>query len=319
MSDTLQLTGIHHLTAVSAQIAENKRFYTETLGMRLVKRSVNQDDTSAYHLFYADNVGTPGTDVTFFDWPVPQERRGNNAITLTSLRVNAASLDYWESRLADNGITATRSERDGRQHIDFDDPEGQRLALVEDDGTGTPSVPWPDSLVPAEHQVLGLGPIVMTIPMLQRSQPVLERVYNMRHARTYEHTPITGPGTAHVFEMGAGGTSAELHVIERDDLQRGHLGAGGVHHVAFRCPDSDYHAWSERLSEFGLNHSGEVDRYWFESLYYREPSGILFEIATDGPGFGVDEDMATLGEKVVVPPFLEAQREQIVANLKPID
>ena len=135
MSDTLQLTGIHHLTAVSAQIAENKRFYTETLGMRPVKRSVNQDDTSAYHLFYADNVGTPGTVVTFFDWPVPQERRGNNAITLTSLRVNAASLDYWEARLADKGISATRSERDGRQHIDFDDPEGQRLALVEDDGT----------------------------------------------------------------------------------------------------------------------------------------------------------------------------------------
>src|SRR5688500_1086769 len=157
----MDLLGIHHLTAVSASIRQNHRFYTRTLGMRLVKRSVNQDDVSAYHLFYADARGTPGTDLTFFDWPVPPERRGTREITRTHLRVDGAdALDFWTRHLKERGVKAGEVvERDGRLTLDLEDAEGQRLSLVDDGGAGE-AHPWERSPVPAEHQVRGLGPIV---------------------------------------------------------------------------------------------------------------------------------------------------------------
>ena len=316
----MDLTGIHHLTAISASIRENRRFYTEVMGMRLVKRSVNQDDVSAYHLFYADAVGAPGTDLTFFDWPVPRERRGTRSITRTHLRVNGRdALDWWARRLAEHGVPHGEiAERDGRLTLDFEDPEGQRLALVDDGGRGDPPTPWDKSPVPAECQIRGLGPIMMSVPMLNPTDVLVTRVLNMRQVRDYPHSdnPRT---TVHVFEMGAGGgPHAELHVAVQPDLPVTQQGAGGVHHVAFRTPDANYEAWAERLNDLGVPNSGPVDRYWFRSLYLREPNGVLFEIATDGPGFAVDEDPATLGEKVVLPPFLEPHRDAIVANLKPL-
>ncbi len=316
----MQLTGIHHLTAVSASIRENFRFYTDVMGMRLVKRSVNQDDVTAYHLFYADAVGSPGTDLTFFDWSVPRERRGSRTITRTHLRVQGgASLEYWARRLTEHGIAhGGIVQRDGRATLDFDDREGQRLALVDDGGAGDPPTPWTRSPVPPEHQIRGLGPIVMSVPSLQPTDVVVEQVLNMRRVRDYPH-PDNGRHTVHVYEMGAGGPHAELHVAVQPNLPAASPGAGGVHHVAFRSPDADYEAWAERLNTMGVPNSGEVDRYWFRSLYLREPNGVLFEIATDGPGFAVDEDPATLGEKVVLAPFLEPRREAILANLKPID
>lgn len=315
----MNLTGIHHLTAVSAKIRENHRFYTRTIGMRLVKRSVNQDDVSAYHLFYADAKGSPGTDLTFFDWPVASERRGTHSIVRTHLRVaGRASLEFWTERLRDLGVTASAIvERDGRLTLDFEDPEGQRLSLVDDGGAGD-AHPWDRSPVPAEHQVRGLGPIVMSVPTLAPTDALLRNAINMRPAREYPH-PENARHTVHVYEMGAGGPAAELHVAVQPDLPAARQGAGGVHHVAFRTPDQDYDAWADRLATLGVPNSGKVDRFWFHSLYFREPNGILFEIASDGPGFGVDEDAATLGEKVVLPPFLEQQRERIVAKLKPID
>ncbi len=317
----MQLTGIHHLTAISAAIAENYRFYTQTLGMRLVKRSVNQDDVSAYHLFYADAKGHPGTDLTFFDWPVPRERRGTRSIVRTCLRVQGeAALQWWARRLADSGIThGDVFEWDDRRMLRFEDPEGQRLALVDDGGAGDPPTAWDRSPVPAEFQIRGLGPIVISIPTLSSTESLLTRVFNMRLVRDCAHPD--NPGTpVHVFEMGqGGGPHAELHVAVQPDLPVARQGAGGVHHVAFRIPDADYDRWAERLDEFRIPNSGKVDRFWFRSLYVREPNGVLFEIATDGPGFAVDEDPATLGEKVVLPPFLEPHRQQIVANLKPID
>ena len=315
----MNLLGIHHLTAVSASIRENHRFYTGTLGMRLVKRSVNQDDVSAYHLFYADALGTPGTDLTFFDWDVAPEVRGTRSITRTHLRVaGLAALQFWERRLADRGISSTGiTERDGRLTLDFEDPEGQRLALVDDQGVG-PAHPWARSPVPAEHQVRGLGPILMSVPVLAPTDALLRGAANMRPVREYPH-PHNAKHLVHVYEMGAGGPHAELHVAVQPDLPAVRPGAGGVHHVAFRTPDADYDAWAERLNTLGVPNSGKVDRYWFRSLYFREPNGVLFEIATEGPGFGVDEDAETLGEKIVLPPFLEPHREQIVANLKPID
>ncbi|MES2464688.1 MAG: ring-cleaving dioxygenase, partial [Armatimonadota bacterium] len=311
---TLELTGFHHLTAVTSQIRENKRFFTEDLGLRLVKRSVNQDDVSAYHLFYADKVATPGTDVTFFDWSVPRERQGNHTVSRTALRVrDEQSLAYWAERLSERKVeNGGITEVDGRPQIRFEDPEGQRLALVTDNGAGDAPTPWEKSPVPAIHQIRGLGPITLSVPDLKATDAVLQKVMNMRPVREYTD-PESLAHNVHVYEMGAGGPHAELHVAVRPDLRPASPGAGGVHHVAFRTPNEEqYHQWTVRLREFGINSSGEVDRYYFRSLYFREPNGILFEIATDGPGFGVDEDLETLGEKTILPPFLENRREQIL-------
>ena len=314
----MQLHGIHHLTAVSSSIRENLRFYTTTMGMRLVKRSVNQDDVSAYHLFYADAVGTPGTDLTFFDWNMPRERRGTNSVVRTMLRVSGAStLEWWLERLTELGVPhSDLVERDQRATLDFEDPEGQRLSLVDDGGSGDASVPWGASPVPAEYQVRGLGPIVMSVPDARPTDAILTRVMGMSHAREYQHE-----GHAiHVYQMKGEGPHAELHVAVEPDQPRARLGAGGVHHVAFRTPnEEEYHKWTEKLASLGIPNSGEIDRYYFRSLYFREPGHVLFEIATDGPGFGVDEDVATLGEKIVLPPFLESHREEIVAGLKPLE
>ena len=315
----MHLLGIHHLTAISARIRENHHFYTRALGMRLVKRSVNQDDVSAYHLFYADAVGSPGSDLTFFDWPVPREVRGTRAITRTHLRVaGLPALEYWRDRLPGHGATTGEIvERDGRLVLDFEDFEGQRLALIDDGGAGT-AHPWERSPVPAAHQVRGLGPILISVPDLERTDMVLQQVMHLRPVREYPH-PERADHRVRVYEMGSGGPGAELHVAGQSDLPPARQGAGGVHHVAFRTADADYEAWADRLNTMGVPNSGKVDRYWFRSLYFREPNGILFEIASDGPGFAVDEDATALGEKVVLPPFLESHREEIVAALKPID
>ena len=266
---TLQLTGIHHLTAVSASIRQNHKFYVGTLGMRLVKRSVNQDDPSAYHLFYADAVGSPGTDLTFFDWPVPRETRGTRSIVRTSLRVNGAdTLAWWKAHLAANQVKANEiTERDGRLVLDFEDPEGQRLSLVDDGGAGE-SHPWEASVVPAQHQIRGLGPIVLSVPALSPTDTILTKSMNMRPVRTYPH-PENAHDTVHVYEMGEGGAGAELHVAVQPKVPVARPGAGGVHHVAFRTPDAEYEAWADRLNTLGIANSGEVDRYWFRSLYFR--------------------------------------------------
>lgn len=316
-----QLLGIHHLTAISADIRRNHEFYTRVLGMRLVKRSVNQDDVSAYHLFYADAVGTPGTDLTFFDWPIPRERRGTHSIVRTNLRVaGPESLAWWSGRLEREGVRHDGIiTRDDRGTIDFEDPEGQRLSLVDDGGTGPESLAWDGSPVPAEHRIRGLGPIVLSIPDITLTDQLLTAVLGMREVRRYS-APEHALPHVHVYEMGEGGPAAELHVAVQPQLPPGRQGAGGVHHVAFRTPTEDeYHEWTDRLRTMGVPNSGEIDRFWFRSLYFREPNGILFEIATDGPGFAVDEDPATLGQKVVLPPFLERNRDRIVAALKPID
>ncbi|MFA5910518.1 MAG: ring-cleaving dioxygenase [Vicinamibacterales bacterium] len=316
----MDLLGIHHLTAISAKIRENHRFYTQTLGMRLVKRSVNQDDVRAYHLFYADAKGSPGTDLTFFDWPAPREQRGTRSLVCTGLRVaGPAALTWWASRFDELGVRhGAMAEHDGRLMLNFEDPEGQRLALIDAGGAGDPPVAWARSPVPVEHQIRGLGPIMMSAPMLEPTDVLLTKVLHMHQVRDYPH-PENPSNKVHVFAMGKGGAHAELHVAVQPDLREARQGAGGVHHVAFRTPDADYDAWAERLTELGISNSGKVDRYWFRSLYLREPNGVLFEIATDGPGFAVDEDPATLGEKIVLPPFLEGRREEIVGNLLPID
>jgi glyoxalase family protein len=314
----MQLLGVHHLTAVSADAPGNVRFYTQQLGLRLVKKTVNQDDVSAYHLFYADGKANPGTDLTFFDFRTLPEKRGNNTVTRTGMRVaGEAALRWWRSRLKKAGVAVSEiGERDGRLTLDFEDPEGQRLALVDDGGKGE-AHPWAQSPVPPEYQIRGLGPITMTVPDLGPTDAVLTRVMNMKQVRDYAH-PDSNKDRIYVYQMSGEGPGAELHVAVRPDLPRAHPGAGGVHHVAFRSRDEDYDAWADRLNTMHVRNSGKIDRYWFRSLYFREPNGVLFEIATDGPGFAVDEPLEKLGQSLVLPPFLERRRAEIEAGLKPL-
>ncbi len=320
----MQLTGFHHLTAVTADAPRNHAFYTQTLGLRLVKKTVNQDDVSAYHLFYADGLASPGTDITFFDWPVGRERRGTHSVVRTGLRVaSAASLAWWEKRFADLGVASGKIvQRDGRASLDFEDFEGQRLSLVVD-ATGGAAHPWEKSPVPAEHQIRGLGPITISVPDVRPTEAVLTKVMGMQHVREYAIAtdgPVGVERDVEVYQMGAGGPQGELHVLIEPGARPATQGAGAVHHVAFRTPTvEDYNAWAKRLVEMGMRSSGPVDRYYFQSLYFREPNGILFEIATDGPGFGADESMETLGEKLALPPFLESRRAAIERGLKPLE
>lgn len=313
----MQLTGIHHLTAITADAPGNNRFYTETLGLRRVKKTVNQDDTSAYHLFFADGAGTPGTDITFFDWPVNRERRGTHSISRTGLRVAENSLDFWAGRLADLNVSSGKIVTlDGRASLDVEDPEGQRLRLVA--ASEPVGEAWAKSPVPAAHQIRGLGPITISVPELAPTEAVLLQVMNMRKVRDYASPD--GEGTVHVYEMGDGGAAAELHVAVQPNLPTARQGAGAVHHVAFRVPGKpELTEWTKRVGQFRVPNSGEVERYYFRSLYFREPGGNLFELATDGPGFDADEPRETMGEGLSLPPFLEPKRAQIEAGLKPLD
>lgn len=320
----MQLTGFHHLTAVTADAPRNHAFYTQTLGLRLVKKTVNQDDVSAYHLFYADGLASPGTDITFFDWPVGRERRGTHSIVRTGLRVaSEATLAWWEKRFAELGVAHGKIvARDGRATLDFEDFEGQRLSLVVDE-TRDAAHPWEKSPVPAEHQIRGLGPIAISVPDLRPTEAVLTKVMNMERVREYSiqaDGPVGTERDVQVYRMGAAGPQAELHVVIEPGAQAASPGAGSVHHVAFRTPTTeDYNAWAQRLVELGMRSSGPVDRFYFRSLYFREPNGILFEIATDGPGFAADEPLAALGEKLALPPFLEPRRAEIERGLKPLE
>jgi glyoxalase family protein len=320
----MQLTGFHHLTAVTADAPRNHAFYTRTLGLRLVKKTVNQDDVSAYHLFYADGLASPGTDITFFDWPVGRERRGTQSIVRTGLRVGSeASLAWWQKRFAAQNVEHGKiATRDARATLDFEDFEGQRLSLVVDE-TKTEAHPWAKSPVPAEHQIRGLGPITISVPDLRSTDVVLTAVMNMQRTRDYQLATHGAVGTqrdVHVYQMGGDGPQAEVHVLVEPGAKPGSPGAGGVHHVAFRTPTFEqYDAWAARLTEVGVRSSGPVDRYYFRSLYFREPNGILFEIATDGPGFASDEPMESLGERLALPPFLEPRRAEIEDGLKPLE
>jgi glyoxalase family protein len=306
----MRLKGFHHLTAVTADAPGNHRFYTDTLGLRLVKKTVNQDDTSAYHLFYADGLGSPGTDITFFDWPVGPERRGTHSICRTGMRVAGEdSLKYWQHRLTMLGIRhGGIADRDGRPTLDFEDREGQRLSLVAD-GSGEAHA-WEKSPVPPEHQIRGLGPVTLSVPDLKPTDTVLTQLMNM--------TPVRRFADTHVYAMAGEGAVAELHVAVEPGLAPAGQGAGAVHHVAFNIPYADYDAWAGRLRAMRVPNSGPVDRFWFRSLYFREPNGILFELATDGPGFATDEPLDRLGTTLSLPPFLEGRRAQIEGRLKPL-
>ncbi len=316
----MQLGGIHHITAITGNASQNVAFYTKVLGMRLVKKTVNQDDVSAYHLFYGDEIGHAGTELTFFDWPqAGPTREGTGMISAIMLGVRGReALDWWAKRLSEFGIAhegvQTRAE-DGRAVLAFKDPEGQRLELLDDEGKMR-DVAWQKSPVPADMAIRGLYGVRFTVKQLDRTALLLTEVLGFRRVRSYQsaqqHEVI-------IFEVGPGGPGAEVHLEVRPDLPFGRPAIGGVHHVAFRTPnDEEQEQWQALIAQVGGRPTQIIDRFYFHSIYFREPGGILCEIATDGPGFATDEDPATLGESLALPPFLEPQRKEIEAGLQPI-
>lgn len=318
----MKLEGIHHVSAITANADKNHDFFTRILGMRLVKKSVNQDSTSSYHLFYADAAGTPGTDMTYFDIPMAgRTYAGVSSISNTALRVKSPeALRYWMERFDEQGVPHGEIEEVfGRSALAFQDFEGSRLMLVADDGTGIEyGIPWTKAGIPEEFAIVGLGHVRLTVRKNEKTAKVLTDILGFRQIGSY---PPQVPGMKEilVFSTGKGGPAGEVHLEERTDLPPERPGRGSVHHVAFRVKTyEEYSKWNDYLRSNGFMTSGEVDRYYFKAIYFREPNGILFELSTDEPGFASDEPMETLGEKLALPPFLEPKRAQIEASLRPL-
>ena len=311
------LKGMHHVTAITSSAEENYKFFTYVLGMRLVKKTVNQDDIQTYHLFFADDVGGAGTDMTFFDFPgIQKGTHGTNEIYKTAFRVPTdAALDYWVKRfdrldVKHDGI----EEQFGVKVLSFVDFDDQQYQMISDENNkGIASgTPWQKGPVPLEYAITGLGPIHIRIAEFEYMKEVLEKVLLFKEIAQEEDL--------HLFEVGEGGNGAQVIVEKNDVLPPGQQGFGTVHHAAFRVEDrAVLDEWTEWIESFGLRTSGFVDRFFFGSLYSRVAPGILFEFATDGPGFMGDEPYETLGEKLSLPPFLEGQREKIENLVRPID
>lgn len=319
----MHLRGIHHLSAHTANANKNYDFYTRILGMRLVKKTVNQDSPSMYHLFYGDEAGNPGTELTFFEIPMMGSTyRGTNSISGTSLRVPSdASLYYWQKRFTKYGVDHSEiQDRAGHQVLPFEDPEGQRLALVSDEKNKGVKAgkAWNKGPVPTEYGITGLGPIKLTVKTAIATAAILTEILGYKQTRQFVSDIADQPDIL-VFETGEGGNGSEIHLEERSDLSIERPGRGSVHHVAFRVKDDEeMHRWVKKITAARLPNSGFVDRYYFRSLYFKEPNGILFELATDGPGFATDEHIDHLGETLALPPFLESKREEIEQKLKPL-
>ncbi|TDL73730.1 ring-cleaving dioxygenase [Rhodococcus qingshengii] len=320
----MKLLGLHHVSILTGKAERNFQFYTKILGLRLVKKTVNQDNTESYHLFYGDAKGSPGTEITFFDIPgLGHTYPGVGSISSTSLRVkDTAALHYWEERFKRFGIQHGKIEkRNHRDSLAFQDFEGTRLILVADNGEDgvSPGVPWDKSDVPIENAIIGLGPVTLTVATPDKTVQVLTDIMGFNQVGTY--TSLAGDFPAiQVFATGEGGSGAEVHLETRPDLPRERAGRGSVHHVAFRVPnEEEYEYWVKRIAASGLINSGKVERYYFKALYFREPNHILFKLSTDTPGFDVDEPVETLGERLALPPFLEPRRADIEAKLRPLD
>ncbi|MFS0602074.1 ring-cleaving dioxygenase [Peribacillus frigoritolerans] len=311
------LKGIHHVTAITSSAEKNYEFFTNILGMRLVKKTVNQDDIQTYHLFFADDVGGAGTDMTFFDFPgIPKGVHGTNEISKTSFRVpNDAALEYWVNRFDRLEVSNTGiQEQFGKKTISFVDFDGQQYQLISDENNEgvAAGIPWQKGPIPLEHAITGLGPIFIRIANFDYFKEMMEKVLLFKE--------IDNEGSFHLFEVGEGGNGAQVIVEHNSTLPQARQGFGTVHHTAFRVEDrSVLEEWIKRMESFQFHTSGYVDRHFFESLYVRVAPQILFEFATDGPGFMGDEPYETLGEKLSLPPFLEPKRDQIEKLVRPID
>jgi glyoxalase family protein len=311
------LKGIHHVTAITSSAEKNYEFFTYVLGMRLVKKTVNQDDIQTYHLFFADDKGSAGTDMTFFDFPgIPKGVHGTNEISKSSFRVPTdAALDYWVQRFDRLEVKHTGiKEQFGKKTLSFVDFDDQQYQLISDElNKGVESgTPWQKGPIPLEYAITGLGPIFIRIANFDYFKEMLEKVLLFKET--------VKEGAFYLFEVGEGGNGASVIVEHNAVLPEARQGYGTVHHTAFRVEDrSVLDEWNQRMSSFGFSTSGYVNRHFFESLYARVAPQILFEFATDGPGFMGDEPYETLGEKLSLPPFLEPKRAEIEKLVRPID
>jgi glyoxalase family protein len=308
------VTGLHHVTAIAGPAQQNLDFYAGILGMRLVKKSVNQDDPGTYHLFYADAEGHPGTDLTFFPWSqLAPARPGHGLSSEVSLTVPPGSLAYWGSRLEHYGVALSRVEtRFGAAALPFADFHGQRVALVEaPDALARTFSPWGDSPVPVERQIRGLE----SARLIERDpQPTAEFLI-----RVLGFSEVGSEHGWRRFGVEGGGSGKYVDVQAAPDARRGAWGIGNIHHLAWRVDDEAHQlAVRSGVDAAGRRPTPVIDRFWFRSVYFLEPGGVLFELATDGPGFSVDEDPAHLGESLVLPPWLEPQRAAIESMLPPL-
>ena len=311
------LKGIHHVTAITSSAEKNYEFFTYILGMRLVKKTVNQDDIQTYHLFFADDEGNAGTDMTFFDFPgIPKGVHGTNEIAKTSLRVPSdEALTYWIERFDRLDVKHTGiKEQFGKQTLSFVDFDDQQYQLISDENNhGIASgKPWQKGPVPLEYAITGLGPIFVRTSHFDYFKEMMEKVLLF--------TEIDEDGDFHLFEVGEGGNGAQVIVEYNTVLPQARQGYGTVHHSAFRVEDRTMlEEWQKHIESFRFQTSGYVERHFFGSLYVNVAPQILFEFATDGPGFMGDEPYETLGEKLSLPPFLEPKRQEIEKMVRPID
>jgi glyoxalase family protein len=300
--------GIHHVTAISGPARRNLDFYTRVLGLRLVKKTVNFDDPGTYHLYYGDEAGQPGTILTFFPWEhAASGRAGVGETQETTFRVPEASLGYWTHRFVENGVAHDNPERRfGETVLPFRDPDGLRLALLAVPGIADEAA-WSGG-VPAEHAIRGFHGVTLLLREAAPTGAILTDVLGF--------TEIGREGSTVRFKADApsGGT---VDIRAAGEFLRGRQGAGSIHHIAFRATDDEAQfAMGRRLADnHGIRTTDQKDRNYFRSLYFREPGGVLFEIATDQPGFAVDEPVAALGQTLKLPPFLEGRRDQIEAVL----
>ncbi len=318
MSAPRPIQGLHHVTAISGPAQENLDFYAGVLGMRLVKKSVNQDDPGTYHLFYADAAGSPGSDLTFFPWDrMAPSRRGHGLATEVALTVPAGSLDWWAARLERYGVeTDAAGERFGDRTLLLRDPHRMPVALVESVGAAArPFEAWSDSPVPAERQIRGLEGARAWERELAPTTAFLREAMGFRllgEENGWQRWVVAAEG--------ANVSGAWLDLREMPEERRGAWGVGAIHHLAWRVDDLEHQAAVRARVEAAERHPTPViDRFWFQSVYFKEPGGVLFELATDGPGFAVDEAPEHLGEKLVLPPWLEEARPSIEAALPPLE
>ncbi|HDR3523062.1 ring-cleaving dioxygenase [Bacillus pacificus] len=310
-----KIKGHHHISMVTKNANENNHFYKNVLGLRRVKMTVNQDDPSMYHLFYGDKTGSPGTELSFFEIPlVGKTYRGTNAITRIGLLVPSEdSLHYWKERFETFDVKHSEiTTYANRPALQFEDAEGLRLVLLVSNGEKVEHwETWEKSEVPAKHQIQGMGSVEMTVRRLDKMASTLTEMFG--------YTEVSRSEEEAIFQSIKGEAFGEI-VVKYLDGPTEKPGRGSIHHLAIRVKnDAELAYWEEQVIQRGFQSSGIIDRFYFKSLYFRESNGILFEIATDGPGFTVDGDVEHLGEKLDLPPFLEDQRAEIEANLAPIE
>jgi glyoxalase family protein len=310
----MRLEGIHHITAITGDAAGNVDFYARVLGLRLVKKTVNQDQPSVYHLFYADEQGTPGADITFFEFPGADPGRAGAGMVHTIVwRVGSEeALDFWTGRLGAEGVETRR----GAHSLSFADPEGLGHELLVVDVPDAPLIA--DHLeVPRELALQGFHAARAYARDLDASAPLIEGELGFAPVVDGDDRP-EAIGATRVYEV-RGEARGGMWIYDEPPAEPGREGAGTVHHIAWASEMGDHEAWRERALAGGARATEVIDRFWFRSIYFREPSGVLFEIATLGPGFDADEDPAHLGEKLVLPPKFEPLRERIEATLTPIE